>query len=169
MRPVLLIGYSSFARRRVIPAIAMLDGLGPLHVASRSSEPAAAPKLGRWFRDYAQALDETPPGLAYVSLTNDAHARWVEAALLRGHDVVVDKPPSRALADAERLAALARRRGLVLAEAPSYAFHPLVATVRALFAEHGSAPTLVTAAFTPPLPPGNFRYRRDLGGGAIND
>src|SRR5262249_47252356 len=73
------------------------------------------------------------------------------------------------LADAERLVALARARGLVLAEALTYAFHPVVPALRALFDEHGSAPSLVTAAFTPPLPPDNWRLARAPGGGAILD
>ena len=168
----LLVGLSRFARRRVIPAIAELDGIGALHVASRSAPDealAAVPRRGRVFRDYGRAIDEVPPGLVYVSLTNDAHAVWAARALARGHHVVVDKPAFTDLATTERLVALAGARGLVLAEATTYAFHPVVAEVRALFAEHGSAPTHVTAALTPPLPLDNFRYRRALGGGALLD
>ncbi len=167
---VLVIGCSSFARRRVLPALATLDGVDAVHVASRSTAGLAdVPRRGRWFADYQQAIDATPPGLVYVSLTNDAHARWVEAALERGHHVVVDKPAFTELAAAERLVALACDRGRVLAEATTYAFHPLWAQVQAIFAEHGSAPSHVTVAFTPPLPPDNYRFRRALGGGALLD
>jgi len=153
----------------VLPALAAIDEIGALHVASRSAGQEAVQRGGRWFRDYQQAIDATPPGLVYVSLTNDAHARWVEAALARGHHVIVDKPATTDLASAERLVALARARGRVLAEATTYAFHPLIAQLKAIFDEHGSAPMQVTAAFTPPLPEGNYRFRRALGGGALND
>ena len=63
---ILLIGYSSFARRRVVPAITTTNTFEAIHVASRSAsddELAGVPKLGRVFRDYQQAIDDTPPGL----------------------------------------------------------------------------------------------------------
>lgn len=169
---ILLIGYSSFARRRVVPAITTTNTFEAIHVASRSAsddELAGVPKLGRVFRDYQQAIDDTPPGLVYVSLTNDAHATWAERSLERGHHVIVDKPAFTDLATAERLVALARDRSLVLAEATTYAYHPVIAHIRRVFEEHGVAPTHLTATLTPPLPLDSYRYRRVLGGGALLD
>jgi predicted dehydrogenase len=163
----LIIGCSRFARRRVLPALVGLDGIDAVHVASRSATDA--PTNGRRFHDYEEALDATLPGLVYVSLTNDAHARWAEAALARGHHVVVDKPAFTDLATAERLVALARSRSLVLAEATTYGYHPVMAELRRVFAEHGSAPTHVTCALTPPIPADDFRHRKALGGGALLD
>ena len=165
----LLIGYSRFARRRVIPALAAQAAIGAIHVASRSATTVEVPRGGQLFTDYAAALAALPPGLVYVSLTNDAHARWIEAALERGHHVIVDKPAVIERADAERLVALARARGLVLAEALIYAWHPVVEAVRAVFAQHGTRPTHVVATFTPPVPDTDYRHRRALGGGALAD
>lgn len=168
----LLIGFSSFARRRVIPALAQIDAISTLHVASRSAtadQLSQLPKLGRVFDDYDDALRGLPPGLVYISLTNDAHARWVERAVAAGNHVIVDKPAVTALSDAERLVAAARERSVVLAEAVTYAFHPVIAHVKQLFDAHDSSPTHVTAIFTPPLPIDNFRYQRALGGGALLD
>ncbi|MCA9517515.1 MAG: Gfo/Idh/MocA family oxidoreductase, partial [Myxococcales bacterium] len=147
-------------------------GVGRVHVASRSVPDdalAASVSGGSAHRDYARALAETPPGLVYVSLVNAAHVEWVEAALAAGHHVVVDKPAVLALADAERLVARAAARGLLLAEATTYAWHPLVPALRAVFAEHGAAPAQVTATFTPPVPANDFRHRRASGGGALAD
>jgi predicted dehydrogenase len=169
---LLLVGLSGFARRRVLPAVAATAGIEAVHVASRGADDAAlaeVPRRGRRFRDYAEGIAATPPGLVYVSLTNDAHERWALAALDAGHHVIVDKPAFTTLEAATRLVARARAAGLILAEATTYAFHPLHAAVRAVFAEHGSAPTLVTCAFTPPLPAASWRFRRGLGGGAFLD
>ena len=173
MIDLLLIGYSTFAQRRVLPAVATVEEIGTVHVASRSGGPHVngqdVPRLGRVFDDYARALDQTPPCLAYISLHNGAHAAWAERALAAGHHVVVDKPAFTDLADAERLVALARQQSLVLAEATTYAFHPVVDSMLRIFREHGSVPTQATVAFTPPVPPGGYRHRRDLGGGALLD
>jgi predicted dehydrogenase len=164
----LLLGLSSFARRRVIPAL----GGTRVHVASRSATPAeldAVPSLGRSFRDYGDALAHAPPAWVYVSLTNEAHAHWVEQALLSGRHVVVDKPAVTTLADAERLVELAERRGLVMAEAITYLHHPALARVLACFADAGDTPRQVTAHLMPRLPAGNFRFLRERGGGAFLD
>jgi predicted dehydrogenase len=168
----LLVGWSSFARRRVVPALASLDVFTALNLASAhasAEELAGVPRLGRVFDDYQRAIVETPPGLVYISLDNQAHACWVERALAHGHHVVVDKPAVTELAAAERLVAMAAERALVLAEATTYAFHPLLAEVRQLWAAHGHPPTHLTAIFTPPIPSGNFRLSKQRGGGALLD
>lgn len=167
---LLLLGLSGFARRRLLPALANLGGIAAVHVASRGGDDSVVPRLGRRFRDYEGALAATPPpGLVWVSLPNAAHERWVQAALDAGHHVVVDKPAFTDLAAAERLLARAQAAGRVLAEATTYAFHPLLAVVTEIFAERGSAPTHLTCTFTPPVPPDNWRFRRADGGGAIFD
>jgi predicted dehydrogenase len=155
MIPVLLLGRSRFAQKRVLPALAEMGAT--FRIASISAPEAE-------FHDYALAIAATPsPALVYVSLTNDAHAHWVERALEAGHHVVVDKPAFLDLATAEHLVALARTRGLVLAEAITYAFHPVIAALRAV------GGTLATVTFTPPVPANDFRHQRTFGGGAIAD
>lgn len=150
MPTVILLGHSRFAQRRILPALA---GLADVRIASRRAGD-----------DFARALDE--PGIVWVSLTNDAHATWARAALERGHHVIVDKPAVIELADAEALVALARDRGLVLAEALTYAWHPVIDAIREIFVE---PPTHVVATFTPPIPPGGYRYDPARGGGALLD
>lgn len=145
MTDVILLGKSRFAQKRVLPALAGRS----VRIASKS-QPAD-------FDDYARALD-APPALVYVSLVSSLHARWVEAALERGHHVVVDKPAFLDLATAERLVALARARGRVLAEATTWAFHPVAAALRDVGA------TRATAIFTAPVPETDFRHRREEGG-----
>jgi predicted dehydrogenase len=101
---------------------------------------------------------------------NSAHAYWVERALERRLHVVVDKPAFTSLRDAERLAELAAKRNLCLAESTVYACHPQIELLRRVFADAGSTPTRLTATFSfPPLDPSNFRYTRELGGGALWD
>lgn len=150
MPAVILLGNSRFAQRRILPALA---GIADVRIASRRAGD-----------DYARALDE--PGIVWVSLTNDVHAAWARAALERGHHVIVDKPAVTELADAEQLVALARDRGLVVAEALTYAWHPVIHAIREICVE---PPTHVVATFTPPIPQGDYRYDPARGGGALLD
>lgn len=169
---VLLLGHSDIARRRVLPALAAC-AIKTVDVASRSATPPfarPATMAGVDYRSYEQALRESAARLAWISTTNESHARLAAMALEAGRHVVIDKPATVTLAEAEALASLAEARGTLLAEATVYAFHPQVDAVRRFFANAGTAPTQLVAAFSfPPLPASNFRHEAALGGGAALD
>lgn len=169
---LLLIGYSKIAQKRILPAWARLQ-ITQVDVASRSrADQVSLPRAmsGQIFDDYDQALATSQANLVYVSNVNSQHAEWAEKALRRGCHVVVDKPAFTSLDDTERLLSLAQQQNLCLAEATVYTYHPQIQAARQAFSEVGSQPTHLTATFSfPPLPASNFRYKKDLGGGALWD
>jgi predicted dehydrogenase len=168
---VLVLGYSNLARRRILPALAAL-GVTGIEVASRSAGQAEWPPPGctRTFNDYGDALEHSAAALVYISTVNSLHAAMAEQALEAGRHVVVDKPLCLSVRSAERLASLASRRGLCLAEACVWDFHPQVQAARDVFAAVGSRPEKLSAVFSfPPLASDNFRYRANCGGGALWD
>lgn len=173
MTNLLIIGYSNVARRRVLPAFEQLAGVGQVDLASRTGvdrDSLRSSVSGEVYSDYESALEASAAELVYVSLVNSEHARWARAAIECGRHVVVDKPAFLSLRAADECADLAGKKGVLLAEATVYAYHPQVEIMRRAFAEVGSAPSRITASFSfPPLDAGNFRYRRDLGGGALWD
>jgi NDP-hexose-3-ketoreductase len=169
---LLLIGFSRFARRRVLPAASAIDELETIDIASSHAEidtVGEIPKLGRISADWRAAVDEMEPGLVYVSLVNSEHETAVRYAIERGHHVVVDKPGFPTLDTAEEMVALARARSRVLAEATCYAFHPMYPAVRSVVQDLGTEITKAVAVFTPPVPAGDFRHDRAAGGGALLD
>ena len=160
---ILILGGSSIARKRLIPALSALPAIERVAVASRST-------AGLDYPDYGEALEQSDAELVYVSLVNSEHAIWAERALDAGRHVIVDKPAFLDVETAARLVERSRERGLCLAEATVYTRHPQVDAVRALFDAPAGGPATLVAAFSfPPLPDGDFRYRRALGGGALND
>ena len=164
----LLLGYSRIARRRVVPALRRL-GIRQLDVASVSSEALERPAdlAGRWFRDYEQALAESDAGIVYISTTNNLHRPLAAQALRRGLHVVIDKPACLSLAEACDLSEAAQSSGVCLAEATVWGSHPQVSEAVRLL--RGSATRILCAFSFPPLPPSDYRYRADLGGGADYD
>lgn len=95
----------------------------------------------------------------------------MEAALLRGKHVLVEKPLIATRSGAEDLIALARPRGLVLMENFTSLHHTQHRAVMDLLRE-GTIGELrsLSAAFTiPPKPEGDIRYQPDVGGGALLD
>ena len=87
-----------------------------------------------------------------------------------GCHVIVDKPAFLDLETAQAAVRLARKQERGLAEATVFLFHPQAAALRALVDPAESPVTRATATFSfPPLPPDDFRYRADCGGGSLYD
>jgi predicted dehydrogenase len=82
-------------------------------VAARFGAPHALSSL-----DEALALDEVEAVI--LCTPNALHARQAEAALLAGRHVLLEKPFCEDVADAERIADLAERKGLTLAAAHTF-------------------------------------------------
>jgi dTDP-3,4-didehydro-2,6-dideoxy-alpha-D-glucose 3-reductase len=170
---VLIIGLSSIATRRVIPALAGLSLVSKIHLASRrdvGDSILPTSKRGRFFLGYDTALRELEPGIAYISLPNSLHATWVRRALASGFHVIVDKPACTALSETEDLLREAADRRLCVTEATVWAYHPWFKAVQELLGRLDGGITRLTASFSfPPLPEGDFRNDPQLGGGALLD
>ncbi len=75
-------------------------------------------------------LGDVPLDAAVVTAFSPAHATAVRAALDRGLNVIVEKPFTTTLPDAQALVDLAAQRGLTLMVSQNYRFLPGVATIR---------------------------------------
>lgn len=167
---VLLIGYSRIATRRVIPAMRAAAPGVTISVASRSVPVANRSSDILWFSDYQDAIERSGAAVAYISLTNEAHAEWAARALSAGLHVIIDKPACTDLADTKMLVALARKEGRLLAEATVFNFHPQFESLNHLLSQHDSGARQAVALFSfPALPKSDFRNQREFGGGALWD
>ena len=167
---LLIIGFSSIVERRVIPAAAAVAAIGEISIASKSRKPPASwPKQGRFFPDYERALRESGADIVYLSLPNAMHEAWTFAALAAGKHVVVDKPALIAREAAERAVAEARRTRRLLAEATVFGHHPQFQAFDRFIVEQGPLTQVDAQFIIPPLPIGNFRNHRELGGGCLLD
>jgi predicted dehydrogenase len=167
---LLILGFSSIAERRVIPAAAAVGAISEISLASRSRKPPGSwPKQARFFTDYAAALAESGADVVYLSLPNALHEQWALAALAAGKHVVVDKPAMLALEAAAHAVAEARRRKLLLAEAIVFGHHPQFQALSDFAAEQGPLTQVDAQFIIPPLPIGNFRNHAELGGGCLLD
>jgi predicted dehydrogenase len=170
---ILIIDCSTIVKKRVLPALQNIAQAERIDVASRSSALRISGEVkvnGTIFDSYDDAILKSKAELVYISLVNSCHAEWAEKALRKGCHVIVDKPAFTSIDDAKRIGALARAKNLCLAEATVYAWHPQIQMARDLFLQAGTHPTRLTVSFSfPPLPVDNFRYQKNLGGGALWD
>jgi predicted dehydrogenase len=169
---ILIVGYSSVVKRRMLQALLLLPKVERVDIASRhgvQADDLPANWDGDLYTDYTLALERSQADLVYISLINSLHEEWVTAALRSGKLVVVDKPALVSLAATERLLDVADHAGLCLAEAVVFADHSQFDTIRGLIEESGGINRLMAVLSFPPLPTSNFRNYPELGGGALLD
>ena len=107
----------------------------------------------------------------YNPLPNGLHAEWTIAALEAGKHVLCEKPFTANTKEAEDVAAVATRTGLVVMEAFHYRYHPLAHRMREIVesGELGKIQRVVTALCFPLPKFSDIRYQYDLAGGATMD
>jgi predicted dehydrogenase len=139
----------------------------------RTRAEAFASKHGipRVHDSYAELIADPEVDAIYNPLPNGLHAEWTIAALEAGKHVLCEKPFTANADEAEAVAAVADRTGLVVMEAFHYRYHPLADRMREIV-ESGELGTIrrVEAALCFPLPKfSDIRYQYDLAGGATMD
>lgn len=121
---------------------------------------------------YEDVISRDDVDMVYIALPPSAHAEWTLKALAAGKHVFLEKPATTTLAEAQAIVGEAHKAGKRLIEAFHYRWHPLF--MRAVeVARSGVLGDLVTAQaeFSAPIPRNEteFRWRADLGGGALAD
>jgi predicted dehydrogenase len=139
----------------------------------RSRADAFASKHGvpKVCESYAALIADPGVDAIYNPLPNGLHAEWTIAALEAGKHVLCEKPFTANAKEAEDVAAVATRTGLVVMEAFHYRYHPLARRMRDIV-ESGELGTIrrVETALCFPLPKfSDIRYQYDLAGGATMD
>jgi predicted dehydrogenase len=170
-----ILGAARIAPAAVVkPAQVVGDAMiGAVAARDRSRADAFASKHGipRVHGSYADLLADDHLDAIYNPLPNGLHAEWTIAALEAGKHVLCEKPFTANAKEAEDVAAVATRTGLVVMEAFHYRYHPLAHRMRAIV-DSGELGTTrhVEAALCFPLPKfDDIRYQYDLAGGATMD
>jgi len=110
-----LIGFGLAGQAFHAPVIRGIGGMELACILERHTNNARAryPEV-RVARTLDEMLSDESIQLIAVATPNDSHFSYTQAALEAGRDVVVDKPMTPTLAEAEELVRLARERGRVI-------------------------------------------------------
>lgn len=169
-----VLGCADIALRRMLPVLAGEADVELVAVASRNADKAARTAV-RFGCDGAHGYDalllRDDVDAVYVPLPPALHHQWVTKALEAGKHVLCEKPLSTSYDDTLELVKLARVRRLVLTENFMFVHHSQHREVRKLLQGDavGSVQVFSSSFGVPPLDPAGFRYRPDLGGGALLD
>lgn len=170
-----VLGCASIAKRYMLPALSDLKNhFNVIGIASRNFNKANE-LAGQFdtvpFDGYDAILENTDLDAVYIPLPNALHATWIEKALVKGINVLVEKPSVINYDDALNLNRLAEHTGLVLMENFQFRFHKQLECIKTMIADNyiGELRGLRSSFGFPPLPNTDIRYKNALGGGALFD
>ena len=170
-----ILGAARIAPAAVVKPARKVDEAELVAVAARdrSRAQAFASKHGlpRVHESYAALIADPEIDAVYNPLPNGLHAEWTIAALDAGKHVLCEKPFTANVKEAEDVAAVAARTGLVVMEAFHYRYHPLAQRMRAIVESGELGPIRrIETSLCFPLPRfSDIRYQYDLAGGATMD
>jgi predicted dehydrogenase len=170
-----VLGAAKIAPPAIVRPARAVDEAEVVAVAARDPDRARAfaskhhiPKV---HDSYSSLLDDPDVDAIYNPLPNGLHGRWTIAALEAGKPVLCEKPFTANAAEAEEVAAVARRTGLVVMEAFHYRYHPMAIRMVALLRSGELGPIQHIEAWmcTPLWPPRDIRWQLGLAGGSTMD
>lgn len=169
---------ANIGRRRVIPAMQRSRNGRVVAVASRSIEKARAfaDELGipTAYGSYEDLLADPNVDAIYNPLPNSLHAAWSIRCAEAGKPTLCEKPLASNAAEAQTMVDAFAARGLLLAEAFMYRFHPQTQRVKEMV-ESGAVGDLkvVSATFSffmdDERARTDVRLSRELAGGSLMD
>ena len=169
-----VMGCANIAWRAMIPAMIKCDEVDLVAVASRTAGKA------RKFADrfncdavvgYEKLLERDDVDVVYMPLPTGLHDEWVVKTLEAEKHILVEKSFAENYASARSMVGLAQAKKLLVLENFLFPHHSQHGWVNDLIArgELGEIQLLRSTFGFPPLSRDNFRYNRDLGGGALLD
>ncbi|OQC56961.1 MAG: Glucose--fructose oxidoreductase precursor [Verrucomicrobia bacterium ADurb.Bin018] len=169
-----IMGCSSFARRAMIPALALCDDIQLIAVASRDADKAnrMAAEFGcRGVAGYEELLKREDIDAVYMPLPTGLHEEWGTKAVQAGKHLLVEKSFAATEDSALAMVALARARNRLVFENFQFQTHSQWARLKSFMAsgEIGAVHLVRSTFGFPPLPKTNFRWDKALGGGALLD
>ena len=87
------------------------------HSREKGEALAAEHHIPQVYTDYGELLEKSGVEAVYIGLANSAHFAYAKEALLAGVNVILEKPFTSTVAEAEELAAIAREKNLFCLEA----------------------------------------------------
>jgi len=167
---------AKIALEKVIPALKHSYHCEVAAIASRSAERAekVAGKSGIEisYGSYDKLLNDSRVEAIYIPLPNNMHLRWTKKALKAGKHVLVEKPVTCTVEEAEELIRFKKDYPqLLVMEAFMYRFHPQWTRVKELIqnGEIGKLQLIDCQFSYYKTDPGNIRNQPEKGGGAMLD
>ena len=162
------------AKRNLLPAASDAEGIELVGVYSRDKDSVAetCTRYGcRGWKSADEMLADDSIDTVMLAGPNGVHFEQGQGVLQAGKHLWCEKSLTPSVAQTRQLLNSAQDRGLVVAEAFMFVYHPQFRALNELLAsgELGVLRSITCRLGFPHLAPGNIRYSKPLAGGALLD
>lgn len=169
-----VLGCANIAKRSVIPAILSIPEFELVAIASRTLAKAnefTAEFGGEAIEGYQKLMDRKDIDAIYMPLPTGLHEEWIMKALVANKHVLVEKSLAMSHISAKKMVQNAKEKDLLIMENFMFLYHGQHRFVKQLIEEGkiGELRCFRSSFGFPPLANDNFRYNKELGGGALLD
>jgi len=169
-----IIGTAEIAFRRFLPALLKNDNLEYVGVASRDLEKTKKfieTYGGVGYASYDEILNDSSIEAVYIPLPPSLHYEWAYKALNLNKHVLLEKPFTTVINDTKKLIELAQRKKLAIHENYMFEYHSQIDYAKKIINEKilGDLRLIRIIFSFPKRSENDFRYKKELGGGALLD
>lgn len=169
-----VLGAADIAFRKFLPALNKSEDIIFYGIASRDQSKANHFTNifgGRVYESYENLLKDKMIDAIYIPLPPALHFEWAKMALQYGKHIYMEKPFCTNLSQTIELLNLAKKKKKVLHENYMFIFHKQLEVIKNILLEHKLGEIrLVRISFGfPKRAETDFRYNKELGGGALLD
>ena len=169
-----ILGTADIALRRFLPALQKSNLFTFAGIASRNIEKTKTfieQFGGQAYQGYDALLEDREIDAVYLPLPPALHYEWGKKALLAGKNVFMEKPFCANFVETEELLEIAEQRELAVHENYMFLYHRQLDKIKELLLDGslGQIRLLRISFGFPKRGEHDFRYHKDLGGGAILD
>lgn len=135
------------------------------------AEKFAAEYGGKVYESYEELVTSEEIDAVYMPLPPALHYKWAKRALESGKHVLLEKPATATLQEAEDLLLAAKGKGLALYENYMFMLHDQISAIDDIIksGEIGDVRLYRLDFGFPRREATDFRYNKDLGGGTLGD
>lgn len=171
-----ILGGASIVVDRFLPALKKVENIECIGVATRDVNGEKANKISKNFgikiySSYDELIENPNVDSIYIPLPPALHFIWAKKALLKRKNVFLEKPSTISVAEIRELVEIAEKNNLALYENYMFLKHAQLEEIKKQI-EDGliGDVRLYRSCFSFPKRANNdFRYNRELGGGALLD
>ncbi len=126
---------------------------------------------GKLFNSYNSIINSKEIDAIYLPLPPALHYKWAKRALLAGKHVLIEKPATTSLEKTKEVLSIAKENQLAVHENYMFAYHKQLVAINNIIREGeiGDIRLYRMAFGFPRRSPNDFRYNKELGGGALLD
>lgn len=169
-----IIGCSDIAYRRFLPALKKSPYFEYVGVASRDNTKTLSfidAYGGKGYSGYEKIINDSSIDALYIPLPPALHAEWGRKALEKGKHILMEKPFTTSLDETRELVNLAKKNNLAIFENYMFKYHNQLNIIKKIIAQQeiGEIRAYRIAFGFPMRGQTDFRYNKELGGGALLD